>query len=578
MKIRPACLGRGGQVTAATLLMLGSLATASAIAADPVAHSTAAAPGAQVGTAVRPSGGTVAGHSTSNLPRIRLFEQLETQPGITTLAIQSGALSNAGSNAGRFVVEDVPLHGDGQVALELRRFHVAGPGTRFVLGRRGGADVPLAFDPAGIVLLSGTVVDHPESHVFMALSDMLSAGRIELGPGRPTYRLSHRLGGNRASAPGKVAIFRATASGSSPDVPLCGLEPTRPPGLRGIISNGQTTESAQPAAAAQPATGPVKGMRTIELAIETDYDYFVLFGDSFAAAAYVIALIGADSDIYMRETKHRFRLTFVRIWDDPNDLYNDPDGYDAFDAFVAHWENSMGSVQRDAAQYLTGRRDLPFGGVAYLNAVCSFGYGMCGYLLGYFPDPDFPSVYHYDIEVSAHELGHNCGSPHTDAYNPPIDQCYPVPSPPQRGTTMSYCSQSVSGGNAVHELRFHARTQTQMSGFLTSLSCVIDDCNMNDQDDAADIAFAVSPDVNGNGIPDECEDCDTNGVLDTDDIAGGAPDLNGNTIPDRCEPDCNTNGVPDDRDILLGTSTDAYGNNVPDDCEADCNSNGTSDF
>ncbi|MCH7813699.1 MAG: NHL repeat-containing protein, partial [Planctomycetes bacterium] len=174
--------------------------------------------------------------------------------------------------------------------------------------------------------------------------------------------------------------------------------------------------------------------------------------------------------------------------------------------------------------------------------------------------------------------GHNCGSPHTDAYNPPIDRCYPVPNPPQRGTIMSYCSQSVSGGNAVHEMRFHARVQTQMTNFLIGLSCLIDDCNRNNVDDATDIAFATSPDVNGNGIPDECEDCDSNGVLDPDDIAAGALDLNGNTIPDYCEPDCNGNNVPDDRDILLNTSTDAYGNNIPDECEADCNSNGTSDF
>ena len=79
-------------------------------------------------------------------------------------------------------------------------------------------------------------------------------------------------------------------------------------------------------------------------------------------------------------------------------------------------------------------------------------------------------------------------------------------------------------------------------------------------------------------IPDECEDCNDNGVLDPADIAAASLDLNNNGIPDECEPDCNANGVPDDRDIALGTSSDAFANRIPDECEADCNTNGVSDY
>lgn len=46
-------------------------------------------------------------------------------------------------------------------------------------------------------------------------------------------------------------------------------------------------------------------------------------------------------------------------------------------------------------------------------------------------------------------------------------------------------------------------------------------------------------------------------------------------------PDCNDNGVPDDEDILNGTSEDCNENTVPDECEpdqADCNDNGVLDF
>lgn len=512
--------------------------------------------------------------ATGTLRRHRLFRRVDSPTGTTILDVDNQTLPQLAGRRGRFIVEAFPLQGDRTVDLELQPFRVIGAHTRFVLGRRDGPDIPLTFDANKIVLLTGAVVDHPGSNVFLALSETLSTGIIDLGPGRARYGLSSRLGRHRPAMPGRVALFPATASSVGLDGPLCGT------GLLGdqtlaSLEQDQANSSEDPRSAVLLPSQ----MRTIELAIETDYEYFELFGDVDAAATYATALVGAVSQVYMRDTHHRFDLTFVRIWDTPADLYNQPDGVDAFLAFADHWQANMGAVQRDAAQYLSGRRDLPFGGIAYLQGICnSFGYSMCGYILGFFPDPDTPSVYHYDIEVSAHELGHNCASPHTDAYNPPIDQCFPTPGDYQRGTIMSYCSQAVSGGNAVHEMRFHSRAQSLMIDYLSQLSCVIDDCNMNDVADATDIAALTSADVNGNGVPDECEDCDSNGTLDSVDIAGGAADLNGNGVPDRCEPDCNTNGVPDDRDILLSTSTDAYGNNVPDECEADCNANATSDF
>ncbi len=46
------------------------------------------------------------------------------------------------------------------------------------------------------------------------------------------------------------------------------------------------------------------------------------------------------------------------------------------------------------------------------------------------------------------------------------------------------------------------------------------------------------------------DDCNDNGVDDSDDIAAGtSADCNGNLVPDECETDCNTNGVPDECDL-----------------------------
>ena len=66
-------------------------------------------------------------------------------------------------------------------------------------------------------------------------------------------------------------------------------------------------------------------------------------------------------------------------------------------------------------------------------------------------------------------------------------------------------------------------------------------------------------------------DCNGNGFLDEDDIANGSSnDIDGNGIPDECQPDCNGNSIPDAYDILQGTSGDLDTDGVPDECQADC--------
>jgi len=53
-----------------------------------------------------------------------------------------------------------------------------------------------------------------------------------------------------------------------------------------------------------------------------------------------------------------------------------------------------------------------------------------------------------------------------------------------------------------------------------------------------------------------CEDCNDNGVEDSEDIGSGTSE------------DCNQNGVPDECDIADGTSNDSNGNGIPDECES----------
>jgi len=106
---------------------------------------------------------------------------------------------------------------------------------------------------------------------------------------------------------------------------------------------------------------------------------------------------------------------------------------------------------------------------------------------------------------------------------------------------------------------------------------VVDDCDTDGVLDAQEILNG-SPDCNSNGIPDECEpDCNSNGVADECDVTDlTSDDCNSNLVPDECEPDCNNNDIPDVCDVPpIGPGPDCDSNGVPDDCDPqdDCNTN-----
>jgi DNA-binding beta-propeller fold protein YncE len=555
---------------AAESAVVGAAGAALAAVAESVVVGAVAAPAAEsaalAGAATGPGGGGAELACTAPAAGVIEFDRADLE----------AAIGGAGA-AGKVRLRAVPLGGDRVVDLDLESFSVTGPRTRFVVGAD---NRPLeGFDPRGVTLLRGTVAGETGSHVYIALAGGRGAGHVALGAGGKRYV----VGSGGEAAPGRVRIEIAEApaiAGPGPlmDVPVCGV--VEVPGRGGAEKrSGRKSGGGQSRAGTVPGTVPVsvaggapETARLVELAIDTDYEYFSLFGDAGDAAAYIVQLYGAVSDIYLRDVNARLEVVFVRLWDTPTDPYTDSD---PLDQFVDEWTVNQGGVDRDVAQLLTGRRNLPYGGVAYVEALCSeFGYSVAGYILGAFADPDQPAGANWDLVVTAHELGHNAGTFHTQDYG--IDNC--AGGALQRGTIMSYC-HILPGGNANIDLYFHAGTVEPMELFMSGIACLGHDCNGNGVDDVTDVVSLESTDVNGNLVPDECEDCNGNGTLDGADIAGGgSDDLNGNLVPDECEPDCNGNGVPDDRDIFLGTSLDAHGDGVPDECDADCDGDSVSDY
>ena len=471
------------------------------------------------------------------------------------LSLDRAGLDAALRADGPVVLPGVALDGRGEVTLELERFRITTPATRFVAGPAGRR---LPFDPDRVILLRGHVRDVPGSHAFVALTEWAGLATLEAPAlGRATLR-----------GPGPRATGGAGWQLSQSAAALLGA---LPPGTRFCAVAGRDA----PVPAGGPALSPIT--QQVELAVDTDFEFAQLFGaDLDAAAAYVMAVYGAVCDICLRDIDTRVVLSFVRLWDADDDPYGGPN---PLAEFQAHWAAKMGAVHRDVAQYFSGRRDFPYGGAAFLSALCGGGgYSVVGYALGFFDDPSRPGIHQYDIHVTAHELGHNFGAFHTHDYG--LDNCQDLfGGPARRGSIMSYCSQTRSGGNANTDLRFHTRVQDAMRAHVFAAACIAEDCNGNGVPDDEDIAAGRSLDTDADGVPDECEDCNGNGTLDDADIAAGESlDLNANGIPDECEPDCNGNGIPDDLEIADGTVPDLYGNGIPDGCERDDDGDGLADY
>ena len=96
------------------------------------------------------------------------------------------------------------------------------------------------------------------------------------------------------------------------------------------------------------------------------------------------------------------------------------------------------------------------------------------------------------------------------------------------------------------------------------------DCNDNGIADSDEISDGSAVDLDGNGIPDECDsDCDNDGLPDAFEIEQGAVDCDSDGVPDNCQQnsDCNGNGLSDLCDIAAGSAADCNGNGVPDSCD-----------
>ncbi len=457
-------------------------------------------------------------------------------------------------------LEQFPLANGETVNLVLEPFRVLNQDASIVVADGTHQRSINAADLA-VACWRGHVEGWNGSHVFLSIADGSIIGRVELGAGHPTFGISSNGGSPSAGGvsleQGQAAVYRATRqTRHDSSLVLCGTRPLiQPIGPAGEAPPAPDTGSLSPY-----VPKPIGGMRRARLAVDSDFELFELFGDEREALVYLLQVYANVSDLTLRDAGIRLDLMYLRLWTTPDDPY----GMDAT------FPDLRDAPEFDIGQLMSGSKFARAGGAARVCGRTSW----VGYATGEFDGPLTRGIVNQDVRIAAHEVGHNLGAFHPHDYG--VDQCDNPTTQPRRGSLLSYCAQTFSGGTALTDPHFHTRIR------LAIADCVPDwlpfDCNGNGIDDVLDIDAGVSADTNANGVPDECEDCNENGILDSIEIdAGTSADANGNGIPDECEPDCNGNGIPDDLDIL-GNSLDHNGDGIPDECQADRDSDGIADW
>ncbi|MDZ4858777.1 MAG: M12 family metallo-peptidase [Candidatus Hydrogenedentes bacterium] len=353
------------------------------------------------------------------------------------------------------VFMDVPL-ADGSIEdFAVTRFDVFTADAK-VVSTDGATERALPVPQASY--FDGHGLNDPDKHIFLSIVE-----------GRDVWMMvSSSLIGTSALGPD------TTEGKSSGEHTLVRVEDFGSSGFE-CFADALPENAAKLVRFAEPSASAAKSTDLLETEVLVDVGnglYRNRFGSSSSSATtYVGNLFGAVSSIYRRDTNINVRIKQLVVWTSA-DPFGGGDSDEQLDAYVTYNNNNRPIVQRDLCHLLA---DLDFaGGIAYLDVLCDkdFGYAVSNIDTGY----SFPPVgYVWDVDVVAHETGHNFGSPHTHCYSPPIDCCFQQSgcsgcpnAVPQVGTIMSYCHITPF----LSQLRFDTRVATLIRQNAEAASCI----------------------------------------------------------------------------------------------------------
>ncbi|MHC4086038.1 MAG: M12 family metallo-peptidase [Planctomycetota bacterium] len=303
---------------------------------------------------------------------------------------------------------DFPLSREENVDLDLEQFSITTPTTRIVAGTEEG-DIPIA--PPDISLFRGSISDVADSRVVLGISPRGCHGILWNGQKGHVITPIQRT---REAGVDMRHVIHKLSDLPAPDpkkAPWCGgtLEPDEGPAPIEMAPIESTTAQ----------------FRSVQVALECDYDFWDQFNDLEEALEYIYVLFGAGNDIFQRDVSVKITLNYIRIWTTINDPYSFMGGeIGSLHEFRDYWNayhnpGQSGFVSRDIAHLLSSR---PINGWGTLGVLCNYEHGFSisggNHLLQTLAE----NLMH-DVSIVFHELGHNHNALHTNELDPPIDCC-----------------------------------------------------------------------------------------------------------------------------------------------------------
>ncbi|MBV6473174.1 MAG: hypothetical protein JPMHGGIA_01447 [Saprospiraceae bacterium] len=218
-----------------------------------------------------------------------------------------------------------------------------------------------------------------------------------------------------------------------------------------------TMESPLPVPASPDTIYPDR-CKTVKIFLECDYQLFLDRNKSAVQVKnYVGSLFNVVKTLYYNDGIG-IEISDIMVW-----TTKDPFLHTELSSILYHYSGyRQNNFTGNLAQLVTTYKPAEPGGVAFLGTLCYSTNGAGGphsfaYIYNSFNQ--LPA-YSWSVEVMAHELGHNFGSPHTHACawgpfrNEALDNCRateggctPGPMPTEGGTIMSYCHLTSYGIN-----------------------------------------------------------------------------------------------------------------------------------